>query len=68
MATKAELEKQLAELQAQTGATEKDAKPKGKKVAIPAWAASSASEVIGIDTTTGNSQSESLPALTPTDE
>ena len=54
MATKAELEKQLAELQAQTGATEKDAKPKGKKVAIPAWAASSASEVIGIDTTTGN--------------
>lgn len=53
MATKAQLEAELEALKTNRADTP-DAKPKGKKVAIPAWAASAPSEVIGIDTTTGN--------------
>lgn len=53
MATKAQLEAELEALKTnRTG--DVAPKPKGKKVAIPAWAASAPSEVIGIDTTTGN--------------
>jgi len=52
MATKAQLEAQLAELQAASGKSEKSSTPKNVK--IPAWAATSPSEVIGLDTTTGN--------------
>ncbi len=53
MATKAQLEAQLAELAAQVGTTEPTPK-EAKRVKIPAWAASSKSEVIGVDTSTGN--------------
>jgi hypothetical protein len=54
--TKAQMEARikaevLAEVQAKPA---EEAKPKGRKVSIPAWAASAPQEVIGIDTTTGN--------------
>lgn len=52
--TKAQMEARIREEVLAEATAKPEAKPKARKVAIPAWAASSPQEVIGIDTTTGN--------------
>lgn len=52
--TKAQMEARIREEVLAEASAKPQPKPKARKVAIPAWAASSPQEVIGIDTTTGN--------------